>query len=471
MRTGLFLATAVLLYPIASAGQTHCVPRNPLLDLLSSRSGVVQNISIPKGVDLLALADGNEPLTTGSILRDDTGLYLTIDGTGRVYRADRHKGDSICFTRIDSTLFQGYNNMSYEFIHRDTLFSFGGYGFWRVNGHLRYFSDGREWSLVPLDKELPFHGKLSYYYSTKGSLFMVHTPFMHEGTGERVDSHRAMRLDVSQRRIRTLGTVGSLSGAQPARFLFSSQALGGMVIDDYRSILLWDLAANRVWRMHNKGLRDRLFGDSRIKAPILFETGGMLFQYDIKRGRLDSLPISRSDFESTGEPVYQEEAGLGQGMGVIYSAALGGLAFAFTVLAYRRRKATPAKNETRIEAKPIVEEDEDSLDKGPRRSEVGFPDLDRQLVDTVMECTVSGKTCTVNEVNRVLGVARKSVEVQKKMRRESMIRVNRRFRELSGLDIDLISSRRSEEDRRYYEYHIPEEAMDAYRRISEGESP
>ena len=469
MKTGLFLAAAILLNPIKSTGQIHCVPRNPLFDLLYSRPGVVQNISIPKGVELLALADGKEPLGTGSILRNETGLYITIDGTGRVYRAGSPKGDSICFTRIDSTIFRGYNSESHQFIHKDTLFSFGGYGFWRVNGHLRYFSDGREWSLAPLDRELPFHGVLSYYDTAKGSLYMVHTPFMHEGTGERIDSHRAMRLDVSERRIRTLGTVGSMSGTKPARFLFSSQTLSGMVIDDYRSILLWDLAANRVWRMDNQGLRNRLFGDSRIKAPILFETAGKLFQYDVNRSRLDSLPISRSDFVPTGESVYVQEAGQGPGVGMLYSV-LGVLAFAVMVFAYRRRKAKPSTNGTKSESILTIEEDGDAQEKGTGRSEVGFPDLDRQLVDTIMDCTVSGKTCTVNEVNRVLGVARKSVEVQKKMRRESMIRVNRRFRELSGMDIDLIASRRSEEDRRYYEYHIPAEAMDAYRRISEGKS-
>jgi hypothetical protein len=71
------------------------------------------------------------------------------------------------------------------------------------------------------------------------------------------------------------------------------------------------------------------------------------------------------------------------------------------------------------------------------------------------------------EVNHVLGVARKSLEIQKKMRRESFVRINRRFREMTGLDVDLIASRRSEEDKRYYQYFVLEEAFAAYARIRE----
>ena len=62
-------------------------------------------------------------------------------------------------------------------------------------------------------------------------------------------------------------------------------------------------------------------------------------------------------------------------------------------------------------------------------------------------------------------MARKSLEIQKKMRRESFVRINRRFREMTGLEVDLIASRRSEEDKRYYQYFVPEEAFAAYARL------
>ena len=38
---------------------------------------------------------------------------------------------------------------------------------------------------------------------------------------------------------------------------------------------------------------------------------------------------------------------------------------------------------------------------------------------------------------------------------------------MTGFDVDLIASRRSEEDKRYYQYFVLEEAFAAYARIRE----
>src|SRR5258708_2684288 len=67
------------------------------------------------------------------LIRNNKGLYMLVDGTGRVYKVEK-KEHEIRFLRVDSTRFFGYNFGFSAFSYRDSIYSFGGYGYWRFNG-------------------------------------------------------------------------------------------------------------------------------------------------------------------------------------------------------------------------------------------------------------------------------------------------------------------------------------------------
>jgi hypothetical protein len=60
----------------------------------------------------------------------------------------------------------------------------------------------------------------------------------------------------------------------------------------------------------------------------------------------------------------------------------------------------------------------------------------------------------------MLGIGRKTIEVQKKIRTEAISRVNHKFKVLTGKDLLLVERIRSEEDRRYQKYMIRNENME-----------
>ncbi|MBL7850106.1 MAG: hypothetical protein JNN04_04335, partial [Cyclobacteriaceae bacterium] len=116
-------------------------------------------IFVPRSARLLEITDLNPffdaPGPPQKVLKTSTGLLLLPDGTGRVYVAQPTDG-RLDFVRIDSTRFMGYNFGAFPFVYRDTLYSYGGYGFWHYNGQLRVFDTKKhEWQLVPLDREVP----------------------------------------------------------------------------------------------------------------------------------------------------------------------------------------------------------------------------------------------------------------------------------------------------------------------------
>jgi hypothetical protein len=98
----------------------------------------------------------NELHIKGHLFSTQGGLKAVFPGTGKVFQLDTIAG---IVTRVDETYHHGYNFDSYQFVRKDTVYSFGGYGFWMQNNLLTFFSDVRnEWSLysrAPMDVSVP----------------------------------------------------------------------------------------------------------------------------------------------------------------------------------------------------------------------------------------------------------------------------------------------------------------------------
>lgn len=119
-------------------------------------------------------------------------LLATFSGSGQVFEIDTVNNR---IDRQDRTFYQGYNFDAYQFQRNDTIFSFGGYGFWLENNLLTYFSEvRREWNFMsnaPFPVNIPEGGNrivpLCFYdrqhevlYTTRNGVlfaydFLTHT--------------------------------------------------------------------------------------------------------------------------------------------------------------------------------------------------------------------------------------------------------------------------------------------------------
>src|SRR5260221_12753269 len=109
---------------------------------------------------------GNDKLSRlgQKLVRSNNGLYILVQGTGRVYEVKRWN-EEVMITRIDSTIYTGNNFGSVPFSYRDTLYSLGGYGFWKSNGHIRmYLPNKAEWEIVPVNVEIPFQSDYTFHW-------------------------------------------------------------------------------------------------------------------------------------------------------------------------------------------------------------------------------------------------------------------------------------------------------------------
>lgn len=93
---------------------------------------------------------------------------ITIPGTGQVYLFDRNAKQ---LTRLDETFYHGYNFLAKHYIHNDTLFSLGGYGFWHFNNLLTFFDfKNKEWEVKKTSGDAPAGGVLNWSTSLPNHL-------------------------------------------------------------------------------------------------------------------------------------------------------------------------------------------------------------------------------------------------------------------------------------------------------------
>jgi hypothetical protein len=76
--------------------------------------------------------------------RGDSVVTFTVHGMGNVYVYHAKKQ---LLERLDHCFYKGYNFGATEFMRKDTLFSFGGYGFWNFNNTQTFFDKkNNEWT-------------------------------------------------------------------------------------------------------------------------------------------------------------------------------------------------------------------------------------------------------------------------------------------------------------------------------------
>jgi len=108
---------------------------------------------------------GNFPIHLIAV-KSKKRTYILVDGTQRVYIPDPTNPTSQLL-RIDSSRFEADNFGSMPFIRKDTLYQYGGYGFWQNRDFITKFSDkSGEWEVQQATSGLQNTYTFNYYDPT-----------------------------------------------------------------------------------------------------------------------------------------------------------------------------------------------------------------------------------------------------------------------------------------------------------------
>lgn len=247
----------------------------------------------------------------------------------------------------------------------------------------------------------------------------------------------------------------------------------GLLINSGGNISFWNVKRNIQRTLVNDSLRATLL-TLHGNRYIWFEGNKLLIGNAVK-GTIDSLMINHEDFVDTGFPVYIPFSSSSD----LNTMLLGAVPLLAGIFWLVRRRLV--QSSTKSKENPVVP---DALHQPPLPSaEEDIPVIHSQTeeplvvglepFDAVEKSLLSllvahhqqqHRKTTTQEVNRILGVGNKTLDMQKRKRSDVIRAINRKFQLIHpDRSTELIIKMRSDMDGRLSEYHINPAELDMLR--------
>lgn len=379
-------------------------------------------------------------------IKNKKQLFAHFSGTSRVYKYAAETDSSFTFSRLDNVENINYNINSYSFIYKNILYNYGGYGFWRSNGFLRKFNEkNKEWDIVPLNKEI--HSNNEYHNIWKAplddKLYILFEHNMNEGIKNEnknlnKQSAQTYTLDLSTNTVEKNGKLNDL--IIPA-FLTSTvlHTHDGVILSQVANAYYLKPKENKIYSIEDPSLVQTLV---RAKPEhITFFSNGKFHIWNIPYNKYDSVDIKNIKLKPIGK-IWTTDTMMYYFWG---AAILIFTVFLFFILSQKKPKQYSAS---------ILQDRENSVHI-PLLSETEIA-----LINLLIEKSTLNEFTSSNEINYIIGCKDKNVGLQKKMRSDIINSINTKYKAHTKTDILLIESGRTDYDKRYFHYQIPEDQVE-----------
>jgi hypothetical protein len=421
------------------------VKRNIFIDAYVKREGMVYpslNQSFLLGTPSVMHRQSEAQM----FFKTPTQTYIYNISTGRIYRLEQRTDTTFRFNRIDHTFTEFYNIGAALFTVGEDIYNFGGYGFWKTNGSLRRFNfKDREWDIVPLSQEIipQFFPYISAWVNAEQQ--KVYVPFqriVNEGVWQEGSLGKVVKeswvLDLSTATWKKIGKVNEqfLSLLKDGGGGYSNyQDANGLLLFQNRKLFWIDYNNNRVLTMDDALNAQTIERSGSGQQLFQYLYKGFIYYYNPVKDKYDSLKIDLSQFNGPAFPIWQPD----YSSYYPYAALLLLIVVLLFVWRYWTRwvvvSLTP-KNAEKINV------------------ELDLSEMEAALLKLLIEKSEQKECSTIDEINYVLGLKDKNLGIQKKVRSDLINGLNQKYSLVMKEEDHLVSSVRSEGDKRYFEYFI-----------------
>jgi len=456
-----------------SLGQTSIAP--PIIKrLFSEKRGVIIHSYGTKNIKELKDLSYNFKYAGQEITKTREGVFLNPLGTGRIYRLELAK-DSLIWTRIDSTLYTGYNFVSLFFSIDTSLYSFAGQGLFNHNGNLRnYNQESKEWDALNLSQSIMWVAKNGLFRkidTAKNQLYIEAWPEQQDQTlKKRVLKHldRSLwKLDIQK------GEWSNLGFIKKERMHILAETPFGTFLN-FNQII--DLEKNKVYTIRKSIVNKILtaLGTSSKPKELAYSycIDSTLFIGGLD-GFMDSVTISRTDLIDTGEVFYTP---VKEGFPIKEREVLIGLVFFFgaiSLILFFKNKNN-GRNQTPVFITGINQSENIQEEKRDKENQVVFRsgklmellnEREKLLLDFIYNHSLDERLTTIEEINKVIGASQRTAEVQKRLRSDLIGSINDKIEIISESKYNAVEKQRSEFDKRSFEYFIHPEQMELVKKV------
>ena len=377
------------------------------------------------------------------IIKQGNQLLLMIQQTGFVFVLSDYYDSVAVFKRLDRTVNINYNIGSLNFLYQNQLYSYGGYGFWRANGHLRKFNyNDKEWDIFPLNDEIITYGM--HWFSPKEA--KIYVPFqksMNAGLTQESDfdkerAYQSFYLDLNQKKWVQLGTMHAetvklVNSGGSANFLPVQNGIMHVVADQ---IIYFDFINNKIYKCTKADFNQTFV--RRIGMTNSFEYKGSIYIFNNNSQTFSKVVFDVNSFELLDFPIWGRDKEYDKY--ILGALILVILVFATITFFNRRFKNKVQKNQLKILKTKSISQ--------------AFIGVEASLIQLLLQAAAENTKVEIHQINHVLGIKDKNIGLQKKVRSDVINTINEKYQLLNNSPQSLIVSVRKEDDKRFLEYFI-----------------
>jgi hypothetical protein len=307
---------------------------------------------------------------------------------------------------------------------------------------LRYFRDNNEWYIIRLNKEFEISNNL-YFYSEKNQ--SIYSLAASKATEVVYDNNpkepNIIKLNLVNKRNEILGNF-FLNFSFTKNYKIGIQSLNLLMTDLNDEAYLLDFENNIVYKnfRNNATYEDFIFAENTYQTNICFELDNKVYYITKATDSLHTLEISMKDFKKEPYPLYTP---IHSYQPYILLTII--LVILLSIFVYIFTKKQSKRKTLQIPTEP------------ENKNQNGFIGLEKELIDMIIDQSNKNLPTSVEELNKILGLTKKPIEFQKRIRTETITQINTKFKKLYNQETDLIERIRGEHDKRFFNYIISKE--------------
>jgi len=412
---------------------------------------------------------GINPFTnsTISLLKNKKEIYIQPLGTGKLYQVKKEKEGKYHIERIDSTYFNGANFNAINFFMNDTLFQYGGDGYWHIRGYLTYFSyKTHEWELYNANRlVIAFEdGNNNLVYNIdrkKRNLYLSNSfsqvDFPASLNVESIDS--VYQYNTQSRIWTTLGKTNPLLKA-----IIETKGALHYQMNEYSIIqnkleLIWADFENNTFGKFKERTNGEfkenwlsIYLNNTKYNSLQFFLGNTFYLIKIdaeNKLTYNSFQITNDALDlSNQQPIYIPTNKFVQLLShhiidIALYVILGSISITIVIFWLKRRNT---KKELNKEVSHILN----------NHFFESLTVIEKELIEALYEYQLKGGFVSTKLINKIIGVQNKDVMTQNKNRSDYFLKINQKFKFATHKELPLIIKTRDGLDKRQFNYGLQE---------------
>lgn len=399
-----------------------------------------------------------------SLIKQKKELYMQPMGSGRLYQIQKIGESNYRLNRLDSTVHTGVNFGGINWIYHDTVFQFGGIGFWKIKDHFTFFSNRtHEWELFSSNKKVPVYQSaangLIYYIDKKNGKFYLsnsifQSDFPNTLTTNSDDTCRI--FDFNDRTWKELGKLNPTLNALSKKSIDLRTFYKSFVVFHADLELYWIDFANNAFGSLSKNkqaeFREKWLDIYKVTPEHMYQfvMGSIFYMIKIdNQGTLsyETITLNDKDFiDPESKPVYTNSLFqrllrfVALGKPIIGNA----LVLLIAILLYTLYSKKFKKKKLPIEVQSILYKNFFSA----------LTIVEKELIQAIYQLQIKNEQISIKSINKIIGVQQKDTITQNKSRSDIFLRINQKFKLATRETALLIVKQREESDKRQYNYNI-----------------